>query len=180
MLDFPVPSAALEKFVLAIVLLYAFLQGQGHRWRSRKGGRENPTPPGSREGWERARQLRPTRRPDARRQERPPRLSPMRLGALAGPFASDALAAAGHATHQCHVSDEGPRPATSVALVLPYVEIAALTATRYCKPMHPCQEFIYAIGLRASHQMVGDDQDRTRSRRAPARRQAQLRRRDAR
>jgi hypothetical protein len=30
MLDFPVPGAALEKFVLAIVLLYAFLHGQGH------------------------------------------------------------------------------------------------------------------------------------------------------
>jgi hypothetical protein len=29
MLDFPVPGAALEKFVLAIVLLYAFLHGQG-------------------------------------------------------------------------------------------------------------------------------------------------------
>jgi hypothetical protein len=30
MLDFPVPGAALEIFVLAIVLLYAFLHGQGH------------------------------------------------------------------------------------------------------------------------------------------------------
>jgi hypothetical protein len=29
MLDFPVPGAALEIFVLAIVLLYAFLHGQG-------------------------------------------------------------------------------------------------------------------------------------------------------
>jgi hypothetical protein len=28
MLDFPVPDAALEIFVLAIVLLYAFLHGQ--------------------------------------------------------------------------------------------------------------------------------------------------------